>query len=34
MRLDRYLSEGTQCTRSESRGLLRAGRVTVNGAVC
>ncbi len=31
MRLDKYLAEAVQCTRSESRALLRQGRVTVNG---
>lgn len=34
MRLDRYLSESLQCTRSESRALIQKGRVTVDGAVC
>lgn len=34
MRLDKYLSESLQCTRSESRALIQKGRVTVNGAVC
>ena len=34
MRLDKYLAEATQCTRSESRELIRKGRVSVNGAVC
>lgn len=34
MRLDKYLSDAVQCTRSESRALLQKGRVTVNGAVC
>lgn len=34
MRLDKYLSEAAQCTRSESRVLVQKGRVTVNGAVC
>ncbi len=31
MRLDKYLAEAVQCTRSESRAMLRQGRVTVNG---
>jgi 16S rRNA pseudouridine516 synthase len=34
MRLDKYLAEAAQCTRSESKTLLQKGRVTVNGAVC
>ncbi|OUN74936.1 MULTISPECIES: pseudouridine synthase [unclassified Faecalibacterium] len=34
MRLDKYLAEAAQCTRSESRELIRKGRVSVNGAVC
>lgn len=34
MRLDKYLSEAAQCTRSESRALVQKGRVTVNGVVC
>ena len=34
MRLDKYLSETAQCTRSEAKTLLNRGRVTVNGAVC
>lgn len=34
MRLDRYLSEAVQCTRSEAKALLQKGRVAVNGAVC
>ena len=34
MRLDKYLAETTQCTRSEAKALLAKGRVTVNGAVC
>ena len=34
MRLDKYMAESTQCTRSESRDLIRSGRVSVNGAVC
>ena len=34
MRLDKYLSETAQCTRSEAKTLLAKGKVTVNGAVC
>ena len=34
MRLDKYLAEAAQCTRSESREMIRSGRVSVNGAVC
>lgn len=34
MRLDKYLAEAAQCTRSEARALLQKGRVSVNGAVC
>ena len=34
MRLDKYLAETAQCTRSEAKNLLSRGRVTVNGAVC
>lgn len=34
MRLDKYLAEAAQCTRSESRELIRKGRVSVNDAVC
>lgn len=34
MRLDKYIAEAAQCTRSESRAMIRAGRVGVNGAVC
>ena len=34
MRLDKYLAETAQCTRSEAKALLTKGRVTVNGAVC
>ena len=34
MRLDKYLAETAQCTRSEAKTLLQKGRVTVNGAVC
>ncbi len=34
MRLDKYLAEAVQCTRSESREIIRSGRVRVNGEVC
>ena len=34
MRLDKYLAETAQCTRSEAKALLAKGRVHVNGAVC
>ena len=34
MRLDKYLAETAQCTRSEAKTLLQKGKVTVNGAVC
>ncbi len=34
MRLDKYLAETAQCTRSEAKAMLSKGRVTVNGAVC
>ena len=34
MRLDKYLAETAQCTRSEAKTLLQKGRVTVNGAIC
>ena len=34
MRLDKFLAEAAQCTRSEARELLKQGRVTVDGAVC
>ena len=34
MRLDKYLAETAQCTRSEAKTLLQKGRVIVNGAVC
>ena len=34
MRLDKYLAETAQCTRSEAKVLLSKGRVQVNGAVC
>ena len=33
MRLDKFLAEAAQCTRSEARALLQKGRVSVNGAV-
>ena len=34
MRLDKYLAETAQCTRSEAKTMLGKGRVQVNGAVC
>ena len=34
MRLDKYLAETAQCTRSEAKTLLSRGRVTVNSAAC
>lgn len=34
LRLDRYLCESLQITRSQAKELLSKGRVTVNGAVC
>ena len=34
MRLDKYLAETAQCTRSEAKAMLSKGRVTVNGTVC
>ncbi len=34
MRLDKYLAETAQCTRSEAKALISKGRVQVNGAVC
>ena len=34
MRLDKYLAETAQCTRSEAKTMLSRGRVTVNGTVC
>ena len=34
MRLDKYLAETAQCSRSEAKTMLQKGRVTVNGAVC
>ena len=34
MRLDKYLAETAQCTRSEAKTLLQKGKVTVNGALC
>lgn len=33
MRLDKYLAESAQCTRSEARALLQKGRVSLNRAV-
>ena len=32
MRLDKYLAETAQCTRSEAKTMLAKGRVQVNGA--
>ena len=34
MRLDKYLAESAQCTRSEAKVMLSRGRVQVNGTVC
>lgn len=34
MRLDKFLAETAQCTRSEAKALLQKGRVSVNGAMC
>ena len=34
MRLDKYLAETAQCTRSEAKTMLAKGRVQVNGTVC
>ena len=34
MRLDKYLAETAQCTRSEAKTMLAKGRVQINGAVC
>lgn len=34
MRLDKFLAESLQCTRSQSKLLLQKGRVTVDGTVC
>ncbi len=34
LRLDKYLADAGVGSRSELRGLIRAGRVAVNGAVC
>lgn len=34
MRLDKYLAESAQCTRSEAKTLLQKGRVQLNGVVC
>ena len=34
MRLDKYLAETAQCTRSEAKALPGTGRAAVSGAVC
>ena len=34
MRLDKYLAETAQCTRSEAKTLLGKGKVAVNGVLC
>ena len=34
MRLDKYLAETAQCTRSEAKTLLSRGKVQVNGVLC
>ena len=34
MRLDKYLAQTAQCTRSEAKTLLAKGKVQVNGTVC
>ena len=34
MRLDKYIAQTAQCTRSEAKTLLAKGRVQVNGIVC
>ena len=34
MRLDKYLAETAQCTRSEAKALLSKGKVAVNGVLC
>ena len=34
MRLDKYLAETAQCTRSEAKTLLSKGKVRVNGVLC
>ena len=34
IRLDKWISSGAVLTRSESRKMIRAGRVTVDGQVC
>ena len=34
MRLDKYLAETAQCTRSEAKTLLSKGKVKVNGVLC
>ena len=33
MRLDKYLAETAQCTRSEAKTMLAKGRVQVNGCL-
>lgn len=32
MRLDRFVAEAAQCSRSDAKALIRAGRVAINGA--
>ena len=34
MRLDKYLAETAQCTRSEAKALLSKGKVAVNSVLC
>ena len=34
MRLDKFVADAAQLTRSAARGLIAKGRVTVNGQVC
>jgi 16S rRNA pseudouridine516 synthase len=34
MRLDKYVASATGCTRSESKALIKKGRVTMGGAIC
>ncbi len=34
MRLDKFLAEAAQCSRSNARAAIRAGRALVSGAVC
>lgn len=34
MRLDKYIAEAAQCTRSEARKLIQKGSVAVNGSLC